>query len=151
MESRHNNLQEVIFIKMNKSFALQNYSNSTSDLRPCKKKGNFNWMIIIGLQTASWTSVTSPVLKCPPPPESPDHNPIETSCYKAEKNRNSQQTCSNWQIAILSKQSKITERCFQYLVGVMPRRTKAVLKTKGGSVRVCNLPPREEKAQLDKV
>ncbi len=35
--------------------------------------------------------------------------------------------------AIMSIWTKISEECFQHLVESMPRRIKAVLKTKGGS------------------
>ncbi len=37
--------------------------------------------------------------------------------------------------AIMSIWSKISEECFQYLAESMPRRIKAVLKTKGGPTR----------------
>ncbi len=37
--------------------------------------------------------------------------------------------------AIMSKWTKISEKCFQHLDESMPRRIKAVLKVKGGPTR----------------
>ncbi len=69
------------------------------------------------------------------PPQSPDLNPIEHLWDVEEREirimdvqpTNLQQLCD----AIMSKQTKISEECFQHLVESMPRRIKAVLKAKG--------------------
>lgn len=64
------------------------------------------------------------VFKCPP--QSPHCNPIDF-CDKLKKNINSQQTCSNWLMLFCQYTQEIFERC---LVGLVPRRTLAVLKNK---------------------
>ncbi len=69
------------------------------------------------------------------PPQSPDLNPIEHLWDVVEREihimdvqpTNLQQLCD----AIMSIWTKISEECFQHLVESMPRRIKAVLKTKG--------------------
>ncbi len=68
------------------------------------------------------------------PPQSPDLNPIEHLWDVVEREihimdvqpTNLQQLCD----AIMSIWTKISEECFQHLVESMPRRIKAVLKTK---------------------
>ncbi len=73
------------------------------------------------------------------PPLSPDLNPIEHLWDVVEREilimdvqlTNLQQLCD----AIMSIWTKISEECFQHLVESMPRRTKTVLKTKGGPTR----------------
>ncbi len=73
------------------------------------------------------------------PPQSPDLNPIEhlwdvmerEICIMDVQTTNLQQLCD----AIMSIWTKISEECFQHLVESTPRRTKAVLKAKGGPTR----------------
>ncbi len=73
------------------------------------------------------------------PPQSPDLNPIEHLWDVVEREihimdvqpTNLQQLCD----AIMSIWTKISEECFQHLVESMPRRIKAVLKTKEGLTR----------------
>ncbi len=73
------------------------------------------------------------------PPQSPDLNPIEYLWDVVEREilimdvqpTNLQQLCD----AIMSIWTKISEECFQHLVESMPRRIKAVLKTKVGPTR----------------
>uniref|UniRef100_A0A9J8B744 Transposable element Tc1 transposase n=1 Tax=Cyprinus carpio carpio TaxID=630221 RepID=A0A9J8B744_CYPCA len=75
------------------------------------------------------------LLKCPP--QSPDLSSIEQLWDVVEweirimdvQPTNLQQLCD----AIMSIWTKISEECFQHLVKSMPRRIKAVLKTKGGA------------------
>ncbi len=73
------------------------------------------------------------------PPQSPDLNPIEHLWDVMEREivimdvqtTNLQQLCD----AIMSIWTKISEECFQHLVESTPRRTKEVLKAKGGPTR----------------
>ncbi len=73
------------------------------------------------------------LLKCPP--QSPDLNPIEHLWDVVEREihimdvqtTNLQRLCD----AIMTIWTNISEECFQHLVESMPRRIKAVLKTKG--------------------
>ncbi len=73
------------------------------------------------------------------PPQSPDLNPIEHLWDVVEREihimdvqpTNLQQLCD----AIVSIWTKISEECLQHLVESMPRRIKAVLKTKAGPTR----------------
>ncbi len=73
------------------------------------------------------------------PPQSPDLNPIEHLWDVVEREihimdvqpTNLQQLRDG----IMSIWTKISEECFQHLVESMPRRIKAVLKTKGGPTR----------------
>jgi len=44
------------------------------------------------------------------------------------------------QDAIQSIWANISKECFQHLVESMPRRIKAVLKTKGGQTQLCGVP-----------
>ncbi len=65
------------------------------------------------------------------PPQSPDLNPIEVEReirIMDVQLTNLQKLCD----AIMSIWTKISEECFQQLVESMPRRIKAVLKTKMG-------------------
>ncbi len=73
------------------------------------------------------------------PPQSPDLNPIEHLWDVVEREiriidvqpTNLQQLRD----AIMPISTIISEKCFQHLVESMPRRIKAVLKTKGGPTR----------------
>ncbi len=73
------------------------------------------------------------------PPQSPDLNPIEHLWDVEEREihimdvqpTNLQQLRD----AIMSIWTKISEECFQHLLEYMPRRIKAVLKTKVGPTR----------------
>ncbi len=76
------------------------------------------------------------------PQQSPNLNPIEHLWDVVEQEirimdvqpTNLQQLMLDEQ-AIMSIWTKISEECFQHLVESMPRRIKAVLKTKRGSTR----------------
>ncbi len=73
------------------------------------------------------------------PPQSPDLNPIEHLWDVVEREiRIMDVQPTNLQKlhdAIMSIWTKISEECFQHLVESMPRRIKAVLKTKWGPTR----------------
>ncbi len=69
------------------------------------------------------------------PPQSPDLNLIEHLWDVVEREIHimcSQQICSNCVMLSCQYGPKSLRKCFQHLVESMPRRIKAVLKTKGG-------------------
>ncbi len=68
------------------------------------------------------------------PPQSLDLNPIEHLWDVVEREIRDVQPTNLQQLrdAIMSIWTKISEEYFQHIVGSMPRRIKAVLKTKGG-------------------
>ncbi len=73
------------------------------------------------------------------PPQSPDLSPIEHlwDVVEWEIRIMDVQTTNLQKLrdAIMTIWTKISEECFQHLVESMPRRIKAVLKTKGGLTR----------------